>query len=121
MTKNKGGRPTKMTNDTVNKLEEAFSWGCTDVEACLYAGISKPTLYDYIKENPSFSDRKESLKQNPTLKARRILNLALDDDKDVKTAQYQLDKADGKAKQAVDMNVGGDLTVTRIKKNFDGE
>ncbi|WP_235480712.1 hypothetical protein [Streptococcus suis] len=63
MMKNKGGRPTKMTQGTVKKLEEAFLRGLSDEEACLYANISKPTLYDYCKKNPQFSDRKELLKQ----------------------------------------------------------
>jgi len=49
--KNKGGRPTKMTPLVVKKLEEAFSWGCSDEEACVYAGISRPTLEKYQKEN----------------------------------------------------------------------
>jgi hypothetical protein len=40
------GRPTKMTPDTVKKLEEAFLLGCSDIEACLVADISKQTLYN---------------------------------------------------------------------------
>lgn len=64
------GRPTVMTPEVVKKLEEAFALGCTDLEACLYADISKQTLYDYQKLNPSFVDRKEQLKENPILQAR---------------------------------------------------
>lgn len=37
MMKNKGGRPTKMTQGTVKRLEEAFLRGLSDEEACLYA------------------------------------------------------------------------------------
>jgi hypothetical protein len=61
---------TTMTEKTVDKLEEAFAWGCTDAEACLHAGISKDTLYKHIKENPDFADRKKALKKKPILKAR---------------------------------------------------
>lgn len=44
--------------------------GCTDLEACLYANISKQTLYNYQELHPEFVDRKEQLKENPILKAR---------------------------------------------------
>ena len=46
--------------------------GCTDLEACLFAGINRDVLYDYQKKNPEFSDRKEQLKQNPFLLARGV-------------------------------------------------
>ena len=46
--------------------------GCTDIEACLFAGINRDVLYDYQKKNPEFSDRKEQLKQNPFLLARGV-------------------------------------------------
>lgn len=73
------GRPTKMTPETLSKLEQAFLMGCTDLEACLYAYISKSTLYDYQNANPQFLERKESLKQNPVLKARKSVVDSLDD------------------------------------------
>ncbi len=59
------GRPTVMTVETVNKLEEAFMLGCTDEEACFAANISKQTLYNYQDKNPEFIDRKETLKSRP--------------------------------------------------------
>jgi hypothetical protein len=64
------GRPSKITELVVKKLEEAFAFGCTDLEACLYADISKQCLYNYQERFPEFVDRKEKLKQNPVLKAR---------------------------------------------------
>jgi len=76
--KDKGGRPTVMTEETVNKLEEIFAIGGTDEEACLFANISRQTLYDYQKKNPKYIDRKEQLKQNPFLKARRTIVSSLD-------------------------------------------
>jgi predicted GIY-YIG superfamily endonuclease len=68
--KHPGGRPTKMTENTIGKLDEAFCWGCTDTEACLYADIHPDTLYEYIKKHPEYSDRKEALKENPVMLAR---------------------------------------------------
>lgn len=82
MAKNKGGRPTKMTEITVKKLEEAFLLGCTDEEACFYAEISKQTLYNYQDKNPNYIDRKERLKANPVFIARKSVvgGLAKDPD-----------------------------------------
>ncbi len=65
-----GGRPTKMTPETVKKLELAFAIGCTDVEACLFADITRQTLTSYQNRNPKFFDRKQQLKKMPILQAR---------------------------------------------------
>jgi hypothetical protein len=72
--KNKGGRPTVMTELTVKKLEEAFAFGCTDKEACFFADISYQTLYDYQAKHPEFIERKEALKDSPILKARQTVS-----------------------------------------------
>ena len=119
--KNKGGRPTVMTDIVLKKLEESFSMGCTDVEACFYADITPPTLYHYQEKNPGFVYRKQALKSNPSFLARKTLLIALEDHTDINTAKYQLDKVDGRAKQAIDLNAKLGLTVTRTKKSFDGE
>lgn len=71
------GRPTKLTPETINKLESAFSLGCSDVEACLYADISKTALYNYQKTHPEFVDRKELLKEKLVLKSRTVIAEAL--------------------------------------------
>lgn len=73
------GRPTIMTKDVVNKLEEVFAIGGSDEEACFYADISKQTLYNYQKEHPEFVDRKEALKQRPFLKARQTIVKSLEE------------------------------------------
>lgn len=101
------GRPTKMTDDTVRKLEEAFAMGCTDAEACLYAGIVKQTLYDYCALHPDFSDRKEMLKTSPAIKARALLSKSLESgDADAKTVQWVIEKYDGKARQSLELSGG---------------
>jgi len=100
-----GGRPTKMTELTVKKLEDAFMLGCTDVEACFAADISKQTLYTYQDNNPEFIDRKERLKSNPVFKARSVILSALDD-KDINTAHKIIDRKEGSK-----LAVTGDVTV----------
>lgn len=92
--KDKGGRPTVMTPEVIQKLEDAFSWGCTDLEACCNANISKSTLYNYCDDNPLFMERKEILKNNTSLKAKKVINSALNDD-DVSTAHKVLDRKEG--------------------------
>ena len=87
----KTGRPTIMTPDVVGKLEQAFSLGCSDLEACLYAGISKQALYDYQSRNPSFVDRKAILKENLVLKARSVIAGSLNN-KDENTAKWYLER-----------------------------
>ena len=109
MRKNKGGRPTKMTESTVKKLEEAFLMGCTDLEACCYADISKVTLYKYQDDNPEFANRKEVLKKNPFMIARQsVLKGAK---KDLQTARWLVDKEDGKPMQQVRLDKDSQITV----------
>lgn len=63
-------RPTIMTKEVIDKLEEAFALGCTDLEATLYADIAPATLYKFQEKNPEFVERKSQLKETPILKAR---------------------------------------------------
>lgn len=80
MAKNKGGRPTKMTPETIKKLEEAFLMGCSDLEACLYADITHQTLYTYQKGNDEFLERKKKLKENPVMIARKTVLQGIEKD-----------------------------------------
>ena len=108
------GRPTKMTDETVGLLLQAFAWGCTDAEACTYAGINKSTLYAYCQENPEFSDRKETLKNMPTMKAKRIIDSALDEG-DVTTAHKVIDRKEGtKVKQELSGPDGSPIETNQL-------
>lgn len=89
--KNTVGRPTVMTKETLEKLEYAFSLGCTDKSACLYADISPDTLYEYQKKNPEFTERKAALKEQQVLKARSVVDNALNTG-DVATARWLLER-----------------------------
>lgn len=87
----KVGRPTILTKDVVNKLEQAFSMGCSDLEACFYADISKQTLYNYQAKHPEFVDRKERLKERMIFKARTVIADALNKN-DENTAKWYLER-----------------------------
>lgn len=94
MSDNSVGRPTVMTQEVVNKLEYAFSIGCSDLEACFYADISKQTLYNYQAKNPEFIDRKERLKENPTFLARATLVNGVKSDPDLALKYLERKKKD---------------------------
>lgn len=60
-----------MTPEVVAKLEQAFAIDSSVEEACSYAEISRDSFYDYIKINPTFSDRIADLRNRPVLAARQ--------------------------------------------------
>jgi hypothetical protein len=83
------GRPTKLTEETRHKIEEAAALDASVEEICYYADISRQTYYRWMEENPDFSDRIEKLRQRPFLKARQTIVKALENPKD---AQWFLER-----------------------------
>jgi len=101
----KVGRPSAVTAAAISKLEEAFAMGCTDPEACLYAGISIHSLYRYQAEHPDFATRKHELKETPVLKARKRVVDEISND--TKAAQWYLERKRSDEfgpKQTLDVN-----------------
>jgi hypothetical protein len=110
------GRPTVMTPETVRKLEEAFALGCTDLEACFYADISRTSLHKYQEANPEFADRKERLKQRPVLLARKVIvDALLDNDRGI--ADKLLTRRDG-TKNIVAGDPDAPLSITVIERRI---
>lgn len=105
------GRKTVMTPEIINKLEQAFSMGCSDLEACLYADIGKTTLYNYQNENPEFVERKEKLKEKLVLKARSVIADSLNK-QDENTAKWYLER---KAKNEFSTKVENETTINGIE------
>lgn len=68
------GRPTKMTEEVVGKLEYAFAKDFNVCEACDYAGIHRDSYYEWLKKCPEFSDRMEKAQTN--LKRKAKINIA---------------------------------------------
>lgn len=64
--------PIKMTPELVQRLEEAFTYGLTDEEACLSVDISTSIFYEYQGKNPKFKERKEELKKMPNMHAKKV-------------------------------------------------
>ncbi|UPJ35859.1 hypothetical protein IVB45_02265 [Bradyrhizobium sp. 4] len=69
----KRGPKGKLTPEVRKKLEEAAALDCTIEEMCFYAGITKPTYYEWTKADPELSARLEELRNNPVLKARETI------------------------------------------------
>ncbi len=99
-------RPTIMTDNVVKKLEEAFLLGCTDLEACFYAGISKQTLYNYQDANPGYIDRKEQLKTNPVFLARKTVVKEIQEKGELALKFLERKKKD-EFSTSTDVNLGG--------------
>lgn len=86
------GRPNAIDELTLKKLEDAFSNGGTDREACFLANISQQTLYNYQKEHPEFIERKESLKDMIKFQAKQRVKEAIIAEKTCDTAKWYLER-----------------------------
>lgn len=71
-------RPTVITNKVLSELKTAFSFGATDKEACIFAGISEKTLYNHQSKNTEFLQQKELWKASPILEARKAVYDAIE-------------------------------------------
>lgn len=114
MSKSNAGRPTVMTKETVAKLEYGFSKGLSDVQACLFAGINRTTLHRYCEENPEFRNRKEELKNNPSMKAKLVITEAIDNgDRDI--AKWYLERKE-KAEFSTKLEQEVKVEVTKLEE-----
>lgn len=112
--KHPGGRPTVVTPEVLQKLEYGFMRGMTDVEACLYADISKSTLYEYCNKNPEFAERKEELKKQPSVKAKLNVVNAIELG-DVDLSKWYLErrnKDEFSQKQQIEADVNSEVNIT---------
>lgn len=53
----KPGRPTKMTEEVIKRIEEAKSLGFDDRSCAERGGIHVDTYYSWKRDNPAFSER----------------------------------------------------------------
>lgn len=121
--KSNAGRPTVMTDEVLEKLKQAFLWGCSDREACLYAEIDPQTLYNYQTDNPDYSSKKQMWKENPILKARAVVVKAMESgDKDA--SKWYLERK-LKAEFATRVESTGkdgnpiEQIITKLESNYD--
>lgn len=104
------GRPSKMNDATLKKLEDGFLLGLSDREACIYADIAPQTLYNYCNDHPEYLERKELLKEN--LKMQAKINIAHEiKSKDTDTSKWYLErKAKDEFSTKQEHTVEGEMT-----------
>ena len=88
----KVGRPTKLTEDMVTKLENIFKIGGTIDEACSYAGIAKESYYRYMEANPDFVTRMTAARHYADIAAKNIVIDTIVKDRNVDNAKWWLEK-----------------------------
>ena len=93
----------KVDKLALDRLLQAFSYGCTDKEACLHAGISESALYNYQKKHPNFKELKDKLKEYPVLYARQTLFDNIKGDKHI--CLKILEKLDKKYRQKQEVSL----------------
>lgn len=82
---------TKMTKDVVVALEEAFLNRANDAQACLLAGIDPTTYYRYKRENPSFAEKVNMLKNDLAYRAKQVIRKSVESGS-VKTSMWVLER-----------------------------
>lgn len=87
----KGQIKQKQTLEVITKLEYAFSMGCTTVDACIIAEIGGTTYYRWCNEDEALWDRFKALQAKQILKARIIIDGALNTG-DLATAKWLLER-----------------------------
>jgi hypothetical protein len=73
----------------IKKLLEAFSYDCNLREACIHAGISQQTYYNWIGQNPKLLEEFDAARNGVYFKARRAV---ADSVGDVRVALVFLEK-----------------------------
>ena len=71
-----GGRPSKLTPETEEKIFNSVRLGCPVLKSCEYAGINKDTYYEWIKRGKAektgvykeFSDKLKEIEAEATLR-----------------------------------------------------
>lgn len=119
--KDLGGRPTKMTPETLQVLEKYFAQGFNDAEACLMADIGTSTLYRYMKNNPEYRERKRVLKRKPIMQAKINVNKKLNEGC-INTSTFVLKTRDSENySETVNNKISGDPDNPLISINTDTE
>jgi hypothetical protein len=111
---NTSKKPIIDWNSALEILEEAFSYGATDEQACFQAGISADSLYGYCRKHPEYLKRKDALKNQTKYFAKRNISKKVKGtgkgDGDIDTSKYILDRTDPDFKPKNKFEVEGMLS-----------
>jgi hypothetical protein len=86
------GRPTKITEEAVAKLESILKIGGTVKEACSFALIHESTYYRALEDSETFASRMESAKHYADIAAKNVIVDKIIIDKDDANARWWLEK-----------------------------
>ncbi len=115
---NKEGRPTKLTEDVVNKLENIFKVGGNVEEAISYAGISKQTYYNWIEADISFLTKMDAARHYADIVAKNVVIDAIVKDRDLGTAKWWLEKREFNQKEPAGIAVQVNNFIGEKKNNY---
>lgn len=118
LTKNKGGRPTKLTDDTVKKLESIFKVGGTIEEATSYAGITRQSYYNYVENDDAFLTKMEAAQHFADVVAKNVVVDAIVKDKDISTARWWLEKRQFKEDKNTNVAVQVNTVIQEKKSKY---
>lgn len=109
---NEGGRPTKLDDELVVKLESILKIGGTIEEACSYALINKTTYYRWIENDEGFATKMESAKRYSDILAKNIVVDSMHKDRNLDTAKWWLEKREFRQPiMAQQFNIGKEMRV----------
>lgn len=99
------GRPTKLDDNVVAKLDSIFKVGGNVEEACSYALINKTTYYRWLEENEDFATKMESAQHYADIVAKNVVVDSMIKDRDLNTAKWWLEKREFKANNQTNIQV----------------
>ncbi len=95
------GRPRKITNSVVRKLEQAFEDGLNVTEACYSSVISRDTYYRRLQTDKAFSDKMSKSQAFLVSKAKSVVAKAVKRG-DLGASKWLLDRELKKQEQRAD-------------------
>jgi hypothetical protein len=90
----KMGRPTVITEEVSKKLEDVLRLGVNDSAACSYAGISRETFYNHVKDDDDFCDRMDNARNYAVIAARQVVVKSIVEDKNLDSSKWYVEKHD---------------------------
>ena len=132
MEKNKGGCPTKLTDDLVSKAEKYLYGGYKDKEndsqvvptvsgLCCYLGISRTAAYDYAKKNSELGKKfSDTLDAIMLVQETKLVNRGLMGDFNAMITKLMLANHGYRDKQEID-NKSSDGSMSPVRELTDEE
>ena len=114
------GRPTVMTSEVIEKIEEELKNGATLQQAAFLAEISLKTLYNYFDSNPDFKERCSLLQNLVSYRARKNIKEKIEKG-DIETSKYWLDRKDKDFKPKGDLTSDNEALQPVLVKFLNGE